>query len=312
MSAPPIFAIVGPTAAGKTRAAFELAARVGGEIISVDSRQVYRHMDVGTDKISRAEMKIVPHHLIDVADPDEAFTAADFVRLASAAASRIAARGKAPILAGGSPMYYKALEGKMLTDMLPRDDAVRARLEGEAKTRGVLALHGELAEVDPISASRIHPNDKFRILRALELFRLTGKSATSLYAEGGKIGGMNVFYFGVSLPRERLYEKIALRVESQFRSGYPEEVKWLLDNGYSPELPSMRGFGYRELAEFLCGRATLEGAMEGDIRSTKAFSRRQMTWFKQFYPILWYDLSEITLDKAVGDMAEKISRIAAS
>ena len=304
----PIYAIVGPTAAGKTRVAFELARSLDGEVISVDSRQVYRYLDVGTDKISREEAKVVPHHLIDVANPDEVFTAADFVERAEDAVDWITSRGKLPILAGGTPMYYRALEGGMLSKDLPSDDAVREDLERMADEFGSAAVHDELASVDPERASRIHPNDRVRIVRALELFRITGLTATELFSSREKIGVLKIFYFGVKTSRENLYRKIESRAARQFDSGYPEEVRWLLDNGYGRDLPSMRGFGYRELAAFLCGEMSLREALEGDIRSTKAFSRRQMTWFSQFSPILWYDFSELSFDSAVNDMAEKIKR----
>jgi tRNA dimethylallyltransferase len=312
----PVFAIVGPTAVGKTRAGFELARRVGAEIISVDSRQVYRYLDVGTDKISPAERRIVPHHLIDVADPDEIFTVADFVAQAGGAIRRISARGRIPLLVGGTPMYYRALEGNMLSESLPSDESVRRDLEEEANIAGTPALHARLAAVDPASAERIHQNDRVRIVRALEIYALSGRTATELYAGNKKIGAgassepnlhksLKIFYFGFNSPREILYKRITSRVTEQFASGYPEEVKWLLDNGYPRGLPALRGFGYRELVMFLDGLIAFEEALLGDIRSTKAFARRQMTWFKHFSPIVWYDLSADSFERAVGDM-EKI------
>ncbi|MDR3320886.1 MAG: tRNA (adenosine(37)-N6)-dimethylallyltransferase MiaA [Synergistaceae bacterium] len=309
----PAFAIIGPTAVGKTRAGFELARRVGAEIISVDSRQVYRYLDVGTDKISAAERKIIPHHLIDVADPDEIFTVADFVAQTGSAMRRISARGRIPLLVGGTPMYYRALEGNMLSESLPSDKSVRRELEEEANLGGNPALHARLAAVDPESAERIHPNDRVRTVRALEIYALSGRTATELYSGNKKIGAgasdesnsLKMFYFGFNSPRKILYERIARRVAEQFASGYPEEVKWLLDNGYRRNLPALRGFGYRELVMFLDGLISFEEALQGDIKSTKAFARRQMTWFKHFSPIVWYDLSAESFERAVGDM-EKI------
>ncbi|MDR1133960.1 MAG: tRNA (adenosine(37)-N6)-dimethylallyltransferase MiaA [Synergistaceae bacterium] len=302
-----LYAIVGPTAAGKTKVAFETARRLSGEVVSVDSRQIYRYMDVGTDKISLKDRKTVPHHLIDIADPDEEFSAADFVKRAEDAVKRIAARGRIPILAGGSPLYYRALEGNMLSDDLPKDPDVRENLEREASEKGNEAMHTLLANADPDSALRIHPNDRYRVLRALEIWKLTGKSPTEMYRERKKIGGMKIFYFGVKAPRDVLYKKIEARAAGQFKNGYPEEVEWLMSRGYSTRHPSMKGFGYRELALCLEGGMTLEEALSADIKSTKAFSRRQMTWFRQFRPILWYDFSEIDFEKIVNDMVMRIS-----
>jgi tRNA dimethylallyltransferase len=233
-----VYAIIGPTAAGKTRVGFELALRINAEIISVDSRQVYRYLDVGTDKISPGDRRIVPHHLIDAADPDEIFTVGDFLARAGDAIRRIRNRNRIPLLVGGTPMYYKALEGDFMSENLPKDEKVRAELEAEAETRGLQSLYTEMAARDPIRAARIHPNDKVRILRALELFRLTGRGPAELYADARKRGGARrEVYFAITAPREQLYKKIENRVTAQFHSGYPEEVKWLLEHGYSRELP---------------------------------------------------------------------------
>lgn len=303
-----IFAIIGPTAVGKTRAAFELARIIGAEIISVDSRQVYRYLDVGTDKISIEERREIPHHLIDVADPDEVFTAFDFVNAAERAADRIIARGKVPILAGGSPMWYKALEGVVLSNSLPHDGSVRKDLEEFASEHGSHALHERLTSVDPISASKIHPNDFIRLSRALEIYTLTGRPASEIYAEQSKAGGSRkITYFALDSPREALYERIEKRVVQQFHSGYPEEVEWLLKNGYGRDLPAMQGFGYRELVKYIDGEMSFEDALAGDVRSTKAFARRQTTWFKQFSPVIWYDTSISTIDLIVKDMHERMS-----
>jgi tRNA dimethylallyltransferase len=302
-----IYAVVGPTAAGKTQVSFELARRLGAEIISVDSRQVYRYLDVGTDKISPDDRRKVIHHMIDVADPDEIFTAADFTLGAADAVRRILARDRTPILAGGSPLYYKALEGNMLSESLPKDDSVRRELEAEAEAAGTAELHARLASIDPCRAARIHPNDKVRIVRALELFRLTGRNATELYAERRKMGGSGrIEYFGITTEREVLYKKIELRAARQFQSGYPEEVKFLLDNGYQRQMPALRGFGYRELVDYHDGRISLDEALAGDIRSTKAFSRRQMTWFRQFSSIIWYDISKECVESTIDDMEFRV------
>jgi tRNA dimethylallyltransferase len=303
-----VYAIIGPTAVGKTRVSLELAKRINAEIISVDSRQVYRYLDVGTDKISPALRKEIPHHLIDVTDPDEIFTAADFVTRADSAINRISARGKTPLLVGGTPLYYRALEGRLLTESLPKDESLRLDLEREAESAGTISLYNRLQEIDPKGALRIHRNDKVRLVRALELYELTGRPASALYGEREKMSASaEILYFGVDSPRPLLYERIEKRVNQQFHSGYVEEVKWLLDNGYERNLPALQGFGYREIVEYLDGKITFEEAIQGDIRSTKAFARRQTTWFKHFSPILWYHMSDNPTESEVSDMERIIS-----
>ena len=302
------FAIVGPTAAGKTRVSFELARRIGAEIISVDSRQVYRYLDIGTDKISREERAVVPHHLIDVADPDEVFTAADFLIHSAGAVQRIRERGRIPLFVGGTALYYRALEGGLLTESLPSDENLRRKIEKRADEAGSSALHDELESIDPERASRIHPNDRIRLVRALEIITLTGRSVSDIYETENKIDSFyDIHYLGVNMPREQLFAKIEKRVREQFDAGYVDEVKWLISNGYTRELPALQGFGYREIADYLEGSLSLEEAILGDIRATKIFSRRQMTWFKQFYPIMWYDISRIPLEDIVCDMERYIS-----
>ncbi len=284
-----LLSIIGPTASGKTRLSLELARRLDGEIISVDSRQVYRFMDVGTDKAFPDARREIPHHLIDVADPDETFSAADFAAGAAGAVGEILARGRTPILAGGSPFYFKAFFADVIHEGLERWDDRRGELEKEWDRGGSQELFWRLADLDPEYASRIHPNDRFRIIRALSIIDGTGKNLTGL--KKGASGGRKPFrplYIGLYPGREALYRKIEERVRGQFDAGYPEEVARLLSMGFGPELPSMKGFGYRELAAFHRGEMTLTEAAEGDIRATKAFARRQMTWFRRFTPCLWY------------------------
>ncbi len=298
----PLAAIIGPTAVGKTKFSLELASRLNAEIISVDSRQVYRYLDVGTDKVSAEVRREIPHHLIDVVDPDQVFSAADFAGQASDAIARIRKRGKVPLLIGGTPFYYKALCG-VLSEDLPSDTGVRAQLQREVEAKGSAALHEELTLLDSESAAKIHPNDHVRVIRALEIRRITGKPAAWWYRNTAKIGpDHNILYIGLIRKRENLYKNIAARVREQFSGGYPEEVRWLLDQGYSHRLPALQGFGYRELVQYHEGKCTLEEALEGDIRSTKVFSRRQMTWFRHFEPALWYDLDDIEVSDALEDV----------
>lgn len=301
----PVIAIIGPTAVGKTELSLQLAEKLEAEIISVDSRQVYRYMDVGTDKVSKETRKRVIHHLIDVADPDERFTVMDFSGLAMEAVSRITKRRKRVILAGGTPFYYRALVDGTVQAELPDNRSVRKKLEDQIEYLGAGTLHKRLSEIDRTAAERIHPNDTHRIVRALEIYEISNKTPSEFYEEQKNADSpFDVLYIGLDRPRKVLYERIAERVRYQFENGYIEEVEWLLENGFGADLPSMQGFGYREIVSYLSGEMTYEEAVQGDIRSTKAFSRRQMTWFRKFEPVMWYDIS-------VGDksgMAEEIYR----
>lgn len=293
----PAVAIIGPTAVGKTSMSLKLAAELNAEIISVDSRQVYRYLDVGTDKVSRETRKEIIHHLIDVADPDEHFTVMDFVNLADNAVKRICSRRKVPLFVGGTPFYYKALFEGIISQDLPSDPEIREHLEVEARMYGRSYLHEELKKIDPVTAERLHANDLRRVIRAIEVFRITGKTLSWWYSqENSSFPKYEFLYIGLTRPRSELYEIISGRVKEQFASGYVEEVQWLVRNGFSKEYPSMQGFGYREIIQYLEGNISVEEAIEGDIRATKAFSRRQMTWFKHFQPALWYDTSVLDTD----------------
>jgi len=298
----PLIAIIGPTAVGKTVFSLELAAKLSAEIISVDSRQVYRYLDVGTDKVSQQIRREILHHIIDVADPDQIFSAADFASQASDAVRRIKARGKIPLMIGGTAFYYKALCGS-LSENLPKDYDVRIQLESEIKEKGLSALHSELQQIDPAASRKIHPNDPVRIMRALEIYRITGRPSTYWYENQKRIdSNYDVLYIGLTRSRANLYRNIEDRVRSQFANGYAEEVEWLLAKGFSPKLPALQGFGYRELVRYVRGEITFEEALAGDVRSTKAFSRRQMTWFKHFTPAVWYDFDSKTPAEALEDV----------
>ena len=305
----PVVAIVGSTAVGKTSLSLELAASLNAEVISVDSRQVYRYMDVGTDKISISERRSILHNVIDVVDPDEPFTVASFVDLAQQAAARIRSRGRTPLFVGGTPFYYTALFHGALSVNLPSDRETRAYFEGFAESEGPEALHRKLADLDEETAARLHPHAVRRVSSALEIHAITGAPASMLYAEGEKLRSeLDVLYIGLDRPRAELYENIASRVRKQFASGYPEEVEWLLKNGFDERFPSMQGFGYKELAACCRGTMTLEEALEEDIRRTKAFCRRQKTWFGKFTPTLWYDVSSSSTCALRTDILEAMKK----
>lgn len=305
----PLIAIVGPTAVGKTAVSLLLAERLGAEIISVDSRQVYRYLDIGADKISPDIRRRIIHHMIDVADPDQVFSAADFVSGCVNAVERIRARGRIPLFAGGTPFYFEALFGGMLSEELPKDEELRRELEMFAAEQGAAALHAVLRSVDPESAERLHENDVRRVVRALEICRLTEKTVAEAWSERKKMTPpkeYDVLYVGLTRERRFLFESIERRVGEQFASGFVEEVEWLLANGYDERFPSMQGFGYKDILEYLRGRCSREEAAERDIRQTKAFSRRQMTWFGKFSPILWYDTVDCSMTKLVDTIENDV------
>lgn len=288
----PVIAIIGPTAVGKTELSLQIAEDLNAEIISVDSRQVYRYMDVGTDKVTPDTRKRVLHHLIDVVDPDERFTVMDFVKKATESARRITERGKRVIFAGGTPFYYKAIFENVVQEELPEDRNTRDDLEQELEENGPLSMYQKLLEADPVTADRLHPNDTHRVLRALEIFSLSGKKPSEIYSRSStRKSTIDPLYIGLDRERPALYRRIEERVREQFNGGYVEEVQWLLQNGFHSGLSSMQGFGYREIVKYLSGELSFEDAIQGDIRATKAFSRRQMTWFRKFSPVIWYDTS---------------------
>ncbi|MBQ7264069.1 MAG: tRNA (adenosine(37)-N6)-dimethylallyltransferase MiaA [Synergistaceae bacterium] len=302
-----VAAIIGPTAVGKTALALDVAKRIDAEIISVDSRQVYRYMDVGTDKATPDMRRDVPHHLIDVADPDEPFSVSTFVDMALAAARRIWARGREALFVGGTPFYHHALFSGSMNASLPHDAEVRRRWEALAASEGPVALHERLRSVDPASAERLHPNDVFRVSRALELWELTGVPPSRLWAEGEKRDtGLDVLYVGLTRPREDLFARIERRLGEELASGFPEEVAWLIAHGFDERFAPMRGLGYRELAAHHRGQLTLEEASAGAVARTKAFARRQMTWAKRSRPSLWYDVSAVSPARLADDVTRAI------
>lgn len=284
--------IVGPTAVGKTDVSIEAAARLGGEIVSCDSMQVYRYMDIGTAKPGPSERARVPHHLIDVVDPDEAFNVARFQELAQAAIDDIAARGKIPFLVGGTGLYVRAVVDGFLFPWEGASPELRRKLEDEAAAQGVPALHARLAEVDPAAARRIHPNDARRIIRALEVYATTGRPISEMWRRAGE-GKMRVdrlVMLGLVREREVLYERIERRCDAMVRQGLVEETRCLLERGYECALTARQALGYKEIVEHLRGRCSLEEAVEAIKRNTRRYAKRQLTWFRADPRIEWIDM----------------------
>ena len=304
MNRQPVVALIGSTAVGKTALSLSVAEKLNAEIISVDSRQVYRYMDVGTDKVSQSLRHEIPHHMIDIADPDEKFTVSDFAEESSQAVNRICTRGKVPLFVGGTPFYYNALFHASLNQDLPSDNEVREKYEALANSQGAELLHMRLSEVDPATAEKLHKNDIQRVTRALEIWDLTGKAPSQLYNEGTKRDyGFDVLYIGLSRSREELFSRIAIRLEQEFNSGFPEEVEWLLNNGFDERFTPLKGLGYHELIEYHRGKMTLDQALENSIARTKAFCRRQQTWFKKFQPAIWFNMSESNHEQEIINLA---------
>ncbi|MBQ7151307.1 MAG: tRNA (adenosine(37)-N6)-dimethylallyltransferase MiaA [Synergistaceae bacterium] len=300
MTRQPVVALIGATAVGKTALSLSIAEKLNAEIISVDSRQIYRYMDVGTDKVSLSVRREIPHHMIDIIDPDEKFSVADFAEKTSQTVKRIYARKKIPLFVGGTPFYYNALFHASLNSELPSDEDVREKYEALANSQGAELLHMKLAEVDPPTAERLHKNDLRRVTRALEIWDLTGKAPSQIFEEGEKRDyGFDVLYIGLSRSREELFSRIEIRLEQEFSQGFPEEVEWLLKNGWNENFNPLKGLGYRELIDYHRKKITLDEALEGAISRTKAFCRRQQTWFKKFSPAIWFEMSELNNEQEI-------------
>jgi len=291
--------ILGPTASGKTKLSIELAQKLNGEIISADSMQVYRGMDIGTAKPSLEERQGIPHHLIDIRDPDESWTVSDFIRETQALTTKICNRGKVPIIAGGTGLYLWALIEGFSFPIIPADKELRMRLEKELLS----TLYSRLSTIDPAAAEKIHPNDKKRIIRALEVYELTGKPISELQEPRRLVAG-SYQLIGLTLPREELYSRINQRVESMIEKGLIEEVKGLREKGYGKNPPSMQALGYKEVIDYLEGKWTKEEMIDELKKRTRNFARRQMTWFRRFQNVKWFDVpvdSQAILDYIVNE-----------
>jgi tRNA dimethylallyltransferase len=293
--------IAGPTACGKTLVAARAAMELGGEVVSADSMQVYKHMDIGTAKPTAEEMMGIPHHLIGVLDPKEEFSAAVFKRMADEAIKGVRERGAIPVVCGGSGFYLGALlRGNSFTQTPASKDARDALLR-IAEEKGQAFLHQMLKEADPDAAAEIHPNNVKRVCRALEYHQLTGRRISEHNKEERArrpIEGSKLFV--LNMPRESLWKRIDDRVDRMYEAGLAQEVGALLRMGYSKDLPAMQALGYKETAAFLEGRATLEEAKDLVKLSTRRFAKRQVTWFKNQTQGIWIDMEKEGVDGAVS------------
>lgn len=286
----PLLILTGPTAVGKTNLSIRLAKAVNGEIISADSMQVYRRMDIGTAKIKPEEMCGVPHHLIDICEPTQDYNVVRFATEAKRLIKEITERGHIPILVGGTGFYIQAVLYDIDFTETEEDTSYREELETFAAEHGAEALHASLAKVDPASAVAIHANNIKRVIRALEFYMQTGtRISEHNEAQHGKESAYNSAYFVLTQNRAVLYERIEKRIDLMLSEGLLEEVKGLLEEGCKPESVSMQGLGYKELVSYLNGECTLEEAVSILKRDTRHFAKRQLTWFRREREACWFD-----------------------
>lgn len=301
----PLIVIGGPTACGKTGFSIKLAKEIGGEIISADSMQVYRYMDIGTAKVTPEEADGVPHYLIDEFDPDEEYNVMIFQQKAKAYMEEIWAKGKIPILVGGTGFYINALLYDNDFTETENNTSYREECYKLAREQGPDVLYERLQEIDPEYAANIHPNNVKRVTRALEYHYLTGqKFSEHNAAQKEKETPYNAAVIILTMDREKLYERIELRIDLMLKQGLLEEVKGLLDRGYTPDLVSMQGIGYKEFIPYFNGECTLEEAVTQLKTNTRRFAKRQLTWFRRQIDGLWIDLSKATGEETLEDVLD--------
>lgn len=289
----PLVILTGPTAVGKTKASIGLAKAIGGEIISADSMQVYKQMDIGSAKIKPSEMDGIPHYLVDILEPDEEFHVVLFQQMAKQAIQKIYEKGKIPILVGGTGFYIQAVLYDIDFSENEKDTSYREKLEKLAQTKGAEYLHDRLREVDEKSAQDIHANNVKRVIRALEYFHQTGEKISEHNEEQRKkVSPYNFSYFVLNDERAHLYEKINLRVDQMINEGLVREVQSLKEKGYTRDMVSMQGLGYKEMLDYLDNKCSLEEAVEIIKRDTRHFAKRQITWFKRESDVTWIDKKE--------------------
>ena len=309
ISKKPMVVLTGPTAVGKTKASIGLARAIGGEIISADSMQVYKHMDIGSAKIRPEEMNGIPHYLVDVLEPWEEFHVVRFQQMAKSAMEKIYANQHIPIIVGGTGFYIQALLYDIDFTENDGDDGYRQALEEEARKHGAQALHDRLREVDPAAADQIHANNVKRVIRALEFYHQMGEPISRHNEkERQKESPYEFVYFVLNDDRKRLYDRIDRRVDQMLSEGLIDEVKSLRDMGCTRDMVSMQGLGYKEILAYLCGELSLEEAVYLLKRDTRHFAKRQITWFKREREVIWIDKGdyEYDEDRMLEDMLKYI------
>lgn len=300
---PRLLILVGPTAVGKTAFSIECAKRFDGEILSADSMQIYRGMDIGTAKVTPEEMQGVPHYGLDLVDPDQPFTVADFQKYADGVIRDMHSRGKLPIVAGGTMLYVKALTDHLDFTPVRIVPEVRDELSAFAEREGAAALHKRLQEADPKTAERLHPNDTKRVIRALEVYLSTGVPMSESYQEEPTETKYDHAVYGLSVEdRQVLYERINRRVDIMVEQGLLDEVRRLLDRGYPRDLQSMQAIGYKEIVDHLEGRLTYEEAVEAVKQGSRRYAKRQLSWWRRETQIKWFDVMQTTSEHRLQEI----------
>ena len=302
----PLIVIAGPTACGKTDISIDLAEKIGGEIISGDSMQVYKYMDIGTAKVTKEEMRGIPHYLVDELYPDEEYNVMLFQQKAKQYMEGIYSRGHIPIIVGGTGFYINALVYD--NDFSEEEESeIRKELYAVAENEGAEKLHAMLAEVDPEYAANVHYNNVKRVGRALEYYRLTGEKMSEHNKNAKeKETPYNLAFFVLNMDREKLYERINLRVDIMMNNGLEQEVRKLIEMGYSPELVSMQGLGYKEFIPYFNGEISLEQVVDDIKKYTRRFAKRQLTWFRGQTNGTWLDMGTLSKDKALEIMLDEL------
>ncbi|MFA1822196.1 tRNA (adenosine(37)-N6)-dimethylallyltransferase MiaA [Virgibacillus oceani] len=300
-----VIAIVGPTAVGKTKLSIEAAKKFNGEIISGDSMQIYKGMDIGTAKITEEEMQEVPHHMIDIKSPDESFSAAEFQTLVQNHIEEITSSGKIPIIVGGSGLYIQA--ALFNYHFSSRQDVhIKEQLEEQVRKKGIESLYDYLKEIDPNQAEKIHPNNERRVIRALEVYETTGMTMTEFQQRQKQNAPYEVYFIGLTMERELLYERINKRVDQMIENGLIQEVRELYNNG-DKDMQSMKAIGYKEFIPYFEGHTNLDETIHLLKRNSRRYAKRQYTWFKNKMDITWYHMDEGAINKKFRIILEDLA-----
>ena len=304
-----ILVIAGPTAVGKTELSINIAKRLNGEIISADSMQIYKYMDIGSAKVTKEEMDNVTHHMIDVVDPKDSFSASEFKEMATKNINDIITRNKLPILAGGTGLYIDAVTCNMNFSESEKDENYRLELEELAIKHGNEYIHNMLKDIDEKSYNSIHPNNRKRVIRALEVYKLTGKPFSSYNAgEDFYKSNYDVRYFVLTMDREKLYNRINLRVDIMLEKGLVDECIKLRDMGYNSQMQSMQGIGYKEILYYLENRLSLEEAIDMIKQGSRNYAKRQLTWFKRDPRAIFLDKDNLSDDEIINIITNEMNK----